>query len=147
MFIKTYRDTLVDIKLDGPTFFAPVINRVFQFVEECEGNPEAKLYHVLLILTDGGIHDMRETINQIVKCSTKPLSIIIVGIGDAEFKNMDILDADDFALYDSNGVRASRDIVQFVKYNDFIGDPCLLAEHILCEVPDQLVSYMSDNGK
>ena len=30
------------------------------------------------------------------------MSIIIVGIGDAEFKNMDILDADDNALYDSN---------------------------------------------
>ena len=54
---------------------------------------------------------MRDTINSVVKCSEKPLSIIIVGIGDANFKYMDILDADMHDLYDSNSVRASRDIV------------------------------------
>lgn len=45
---------------------------------------------------------MRETINSVVRCSILPLSIIIIGIGDADFKNMDILDADDHDLVDSN---------------------------------------------
>ena len=49
---------------------------------------KAKLYHVLLILTDGVIHDMRETINRIVYLSKEPLSIIIVGIGESDFENM-----------------------------------------------------------
>ena len=34
-----------------------------------------------------------------------------------------------------------------MKYNDYQGDIGLLAEQVLCEVPDQLVSYMMANDK
>lgn len=40
------------------------------------------MYHILLILTDGEIHDMEETKNIIIKASSLPLSIIIVGVGN-----------------------------------------------------------------
>ena len=140
--IELYRHSLPRIKLFGPTFFAPVLNEVYKFIQSKE-DEKFQLYHVLLILTDGGIQDMRETIDAIVKLSDKPLSIIIVGIGDADFSFMDILDADDFELVSSDKKVALRDIVQFVKYNDFKSDLGLLAEHVLCEVPDQLVSYMN----
>ena len=105
------------------------------------------MYHVILMLTDGCIHDMRETIDLIVKASDLPLSIIIIGIGNANFKNMEILDADEFELTDSYRNKAKRDIVQFVKYNDYAHDIGILAENVLCEVPDQFVTYMIDNGK
>lgn len=36
--------------------------------------------------------------NEIVKASILPLSIIIVGVGNADFSNMDVLDADDVPL-------------------------------------------------
>jgi hypothetical protein len=53
----------------------------------------------LLILTDGNIHDVRETIDLVVECSYEPLSVIIVGIGDdSDFASMSILDADDLEL-------------------------------------------------
>ena len=54
---------------------------------------------------------MRETIDLIVAASELPLSIIIIGIGNADFKNMEILDADEFDLTDSNRQKAKRDIV------------------------------------
>lgn len=73
-------------------------------------------YQVLLILTDGEIHDMDKTINLIVNNSRLPLSIIIVGIGKADFSNMNTLDGDN-GLFDSNGRKADRDIVQFVPFN------------------------------
>jgi len=38
-------------------------------------------YYVLLILTDGQIHDMESTKRLIVDSSKLPLSIIIVGVG------------------------------------------------------------------
>jgi hypothetical protein len=38
-----------------------------------------------LIITDGVITDFEKTVDQIVKASDKPLSIIIVGVGMAEF--------------------------------------------------------------
>ena len=68
------------------------------------------MYHCLLILTDGIIHDLRETVNRIVKGASYPLSIIIVGIGDADFTAMETLDSDDFDLVDGMGEAARRDI-------------------------------------
>ena len=40
---------------------------------------------MLLILTDGEIHDMKDTINWIVRGSAAPLSIVIVGLGQESF--------------------------------------------------------------
>ena len=49
---------------------------------------------------------------------------------------MEILDGDEEALY-STAYRKymSADIVQFVPYNEFKGNPHLLAKEILYEVP------------
>ena len=47
-----------------------------------------------MILTDGVISDMDDTVNAIVDASFLPMSIIIVGVGNADFADMEILDAD-----------------------------------------------------
>ena len=52
-------------------------------------------YFVLLMLTDGAISDMRETIKAIIHASRLPMSIIIVGVGGADFSAMNELDADE----------------------------------------------------
>jgi len=52
-----------------------------------------------LILTDGIINDMKQTIDEIVRGADLPLSIVIVGVGEADFYSMDVLDADDEPLY------------------------------------------------
>lgn len=65
-----------------------------------------------MILTDGIINDLEKTIDEVVLGSVLPLSIIIVGIGEADFDQMDLLDADDNPLYSKKlGKYASRDIV------------------------------------
>jgi len=47
------------------------------------------------------------------------------------------LDSDDVIMRNSRGQPATRDIVQFVEFNDFkSGDISLLAEEVLSEVPD-----------
>jgi hypothetical protein len=48
-----------------------------------------KKYHVLLILTDGAISDFSKTKNEIVDLSYLPCSIIIVGVGGADFGAME----------------------------------------------------------
>lgn len=53
----------------------------------------------MLIITDGIINDMKETIDEIVRGSSLPLSIVIVGVGTADFSNMDTLDADEEPLF------------------------------------------------
>ena len=76
-------------------------------------------YFVLLIITDGEITDMDQTRQAIVDSSRLPMSIIIVGVGKAEFKAMEVLDGDKGMLKSLSGVAAARDIVQFVPFRDF----------------------------
>lgn len=69
-------------------------------------------YFILLLITDGIINDMMPTIDEIVRASDLPLSIIIVGVGNSDFGSMDKLDADDEPLYSMKYKRKmSRDIV------------------------------------
>ena len=97
--MEAYRKSLNNVNLYGPTFFRPVLEKI---ISEIKMRVKIlDVYHVILMLTDGCIHDMRETIDLIVEASELPLSVIIIGIGDADFKNMEILDADEFELTDS----------------------------------------------
>ena len=58
-------------------------------------------YFVLLLLTDGVLSDMTETKKALIKASRYPMSVIIVGVGGADFSAMDELDSDDrlYELY------------------------------------------------
>jgi len=48
-----------------------------------------------LIITDGDLHDLSETKSLIVAASELPCAIIIVGIGNSDFKLMEVLDSDE----------------------------------------------------
>ncbi len=50
------------------------------------------------MLTDGAISDMANTKRAIIAASRLPMSIIIVGVGGADFSAMDELDSDDKKL-------------------------------------------------
>ena len=103
-------------------------------------------YQTLLILTDGEIHDMDRTIDLIIQAAQLPLSIIIVGVGNADFDNMNRLDGDN-GLYNSSGVRCQRDIVQFVPFREVQLNGDILARELLAELPGQVVQYMIMIGK
>lgn len=62
---------------------------------------------------------MDETRNAIVNASRLPMSIIIVGVGGADFTAMEFLDGDDGQLRSLSGEPAMRDIVQFVPFRQF----------------------------
>ena len=70
-----------------------------------------------MILTDGAIMDMPATIDAIISLSKLPCSIIIIGVGDAEFDSMEELDGDGGRLRNHREA-AQRDIVQFVSFKD-----------------------------
>lgn len=59
---------------------------------------------------------------------------------------MEALDADDVALKNSQGKPATRDIVQFVPFNQFRSSPSRLAAHTLKEIPGQIEQYMFMNN-
>ena len=99
-----------------------------------------------MILTDGMIDDIDNTVNELVEGSFLPLSVIIIGIGQADFSSMDALDADINPLVNNQGVRAARDIVQFVPFNKFESNPQRLAEEVLAEIPRQILQYYEMNN-
>ena len=86
----------------------------------------------MLLITDGEINDIDKTIDEIVRGSSLPLSIIIVGVGNENFKSMEVLDADDEPLYSqAYKKKMERDIVQFVPFREFKHNPILLAKETL----------------
>ncbi|KAI9136448.1 Copine-domain-containing protein [Paraphysoderma sedebokerense] len=143
--LAAYRSAISNVRLAGPTYFSVLINHLCDHIEqELKLNDGAVLnYHVLLILTDGVINDMEETVRAVIRGSHLPLSIVIVGVGEADFSNMHILDADENPLK-ADGVTQDRDIVQFVPFHLFSGidQHKKLAEEVLAEIPDQFLNYM-----
>ena len=144
--LKEYRNFIKTITLWGPTNFAPMINDLNREVKNNLNNGLVMLYNILMILTDGQINDMQDTIDALVEASFLPISVIIVGIGNGNFGNMDILDADDNPLYDRKRRKADRDLVQFVPFNNYKNDPPKLAEQVLEEIPRQVVEYYQHKG-
>uniref|UniRef100_A0AAX7TPW1 Copine-3 n=1 Tax=Astatotilapia calliptera TaxID=8154 RepID=A0AAX7TPW1_ASTCA len=141
--VDAYRHCLPQLKLWGPTNFSPIINHVACFARQALQQHVASNYFVLLIITDGVITDMDHTRAAIVEASRLPMSIIIVGVGGADFSAMEFLDSDDKLLQAPSGVVASRDIVQFVPFRNFQRNSVALAQSVLAELPDQVASFFN----
>ncbi len=141
--VECYKRNIPKIRLHGPTNFASIIKYVGDIAEFYVKNGVQYNYFVLLIITDGQITDMDNTTDQIVRCSSLPVSIVIVGVGNANFSEMDRLDADVNPLYSKlYQKKADRDIVQFVPFKDFASNPAELARQTLAELPRQFIDYM-----
>jgi len=111
--LDAYTHTLQNVKLSEPTNFAAMIEKIRddskRNVSDASVNGHRILlkYNILVFITDGAITDMEETINEIKTSSKYPMSIIIIGVGNAKFDQMKKLDGDDKTT-------EYRDIVQFV---------------------------------
>ena len=136
--IQAYHNALNVAQLYGPTKFAPIIRSTNDMIK---ADNDITNYQILMILTDGMIDDIDDTINELVEGSFLPLSIIIIGVGKADFSNMDVLDADDNPLVDSRGRKSARDLVQFVPFLKFEGNQERLAQEVLAEIPRQIIEF------
>ncbi|XP_076593163.1 copine-4 isoform X1 [Chaetodon auriga] len=145
--VEAYQACLPKLQLYGPTNIAPIIQKVANSASQEVHTKEAMQYFILLILTDGVITDMADTREAIVQASHLPMSVIIVGIGNADFSDMQMLDGDDGILRSPKGEPVLRDIVQFVPFRNFKhASPAALAKTVLAEVPNQVVDYYNSKG-
>ena len=132
--LDVYQRALQSVELYGPTLFKPIIHTSAEIASINTGTQAHQKYFVLLLVTDGAIHDMQATIDEIVLAANSlPLSIVIVGVGNADFTVMHTLDADEAALVSSRGESAHRDIVQFIPFSQYdalpphkLAEDCLL---------------------
>ena len=158
------------LKFAGPTCFAPIlrlsIKRCMKAFESngkdgSSSNSEnssnrgsvnyryfEQKYFILVILTDGWIHDLNETKKLIIEAANKPLplSIIIVGIGnDPNLSCMNQLISTKKKPLIHNGRKAKRNIVQFVPFsklsNDINYNYNQLAHTTLRKIPSQFLQF------
>ncbi|XP_024976584.1 E3 ubiquitin-protein ligase RGLG2-like [Cynara cardunculus var. scolymus] len=117
--LRRYRELVPQLRLAGPTSFAPIIEMAITIVEQSGGQ-----YHVLLIIADGQVtrsvdtergqlsQQERKTVEAIVKASEYPLSIILVGVGDGPWDMM--------REFDDNIPARSFDNFQFVNFTELM---------------------------
>lgn len=145
--LSKYTEVLGKIHLHGPTHFSEIIQKSAKFAESANVSQDRQQYFILLILTDGIINDLEETIDELVIGCNLPLSIIIVGVGNEDFSTMKLLDADVNPLFSKKyNKNVERDIVQFVPYKQFKGTPYALAREVLYEIPEQVLEFMRLNN-
>ncbi|CAN8072077.1 unnamed protein product [Agarophyton chilense] len=135
--LNMYRQTLYNVRLSGPTHFSEVIRAAAEHAN-VEVTQNQQSYSTLLIVTDGVISDMQSTLREISLASMLPMSIVIIGVGDADFTDMRELDGDDRDQ--------ERDIVQFVMFRQYRDTPEVLRSMVLEEIPGQLVQYMTQRN-
>lgn len=146
--LEAYVRSLHSVRLSGPTNFAPLIETVSRTAAQRINTQTDQNYDVLLILTDGVVSDFDLTVERIISASrSAPLSIIIIGIGNRNFRKMKELDSDDSLLTSADGMRqAVRDICQFVDFSEYERSPPeRLGAAVLAELPGNIVEYFVGN--
>ena len=128
----TFRTGLV---MSSPTTFDDVIRMAAKKATAWAQSKQS--YTILLIVSDGAVSDPHATAAVLKEVGDTPLSVVIVGVGNADFSSMEFLD-------DLQGVK--RDICQFVQFNKHSSSSSDLSSVTLREIPDQLVGYYTSHG-
>lgn len=117
--LSRYKELVPQLRLAGPTSFAPCIEMAMTIVEQSGGQ-----YHVLLIIADGQVTrsvdteagqlspQEQRTIDAIVEASKYPLSIVLVGVGDGPWDMM--------REFDDNIPARAFDNFQFVNFTQIM---------------------------
>ncbi|CAJ0636003.1 2937_t:CDS:10 [Entrophospora sp. SA101] len=136
--LSLYLQTLNTVELYGPTNFSPIIKLTANKIESELGTGNV----------NGVITDMDLTIRSIINASSLPLSIVIVGVGDADFSYMarlggPLVSKSDEALSGTIG----RSIVQFIAMKDYQAEAAgySLPKVLLEGIPDKFLDYMNKN--
>ncbi|CAL5187052.1 unnamed protein product [Lathyrus oleraceus] len=97
--LDCYKKVVPNLKLSGPTSYAPVIEAAMDIVEKSHGQ-----FHVLVIIADGQVTrsvdtndyelspQEEKTIKAIANASAYPLAIVLVGVGDGPWEDMQKFD-------------------------------------------------------
>merc|ERR1719335_1132547 len=135
--LKRYERIVQCANLSGPTNFAPIIRQATELVRR------SKEYHILLLIADGQVDEVQDTVNAIVEASNYALSIVMIGVGDGPWGLMEEFDDllpqrrfDNFQFVDFASV--------FARYPKESRD-CAFAVHALMEIPEQF-DYVKRHG-
>ena len=133
--IDAYQKTLAQVQLSSPANLSGMIDSAMKIAEGSQVNETNQKYHVLVVLTNGEIEDIKETINSTVRSSLQPMSIIIVVLNRENYVNIKALESSAESPLYSTELNDFADNVQIVEFDDFVHDQRLLAQKTLAKVP------------
>lgn len=140
--LHAYATSIASLQLSNPRHIAPVLLE-FRNLATQSYHTNPLLYHVALIVTNGSFVDEEESKQIIAAMENLPISILIVGVGADDFKQMDRFDAHTSTSHDPH---AKREFVQFIKFADYKGNHHSMSEALLRNVPKQLNSFYTKIG-
>merc|ERR1711871_1271392 len=85
--LERYLAVAPHVDLKGPTSFAPLIELAMEVVQA-----ESRVFHTLVILTDGHVTDEERDIQAICEASMLPIAIVVIGIGDGPWDDLESLE-------------------------------------------------------
>eukprot|EP00850_Spirogloea_muscicola_P007921 SM000041S15480 [mRNA] locus=s41:308659:313816:+ [translate_table: standard] len=150
--------TVRHVALAGPTLLAPLI---LEATHVAEAARHTKSYACLVIITDGVVVDLEATITAVVNASYLPMSIFIIGLGDASFNRMEVTIMPPFHFADAGahqvfetkkqklrtaaGVAAGRAAISFAAMRDH-KTVKEVSQRMLMELPAAVLDYMRAKG-
>mmetsp|Transcript_9087 Transcript_9087/g.10096 ORF Transcript_9087/g.10096 Transcript_9087/m.10096 type:complete len:269 (+) Transcript_9087:230-1036(+) len=124
-----YAEITPNVKLSGPTSFAPLIREAIKIVQQDGG------YHILVIIADGQVNNVQDTTQAIVEATKYPISIICIGVGDGPWDLME--------KFDDELPKRRFDNFQFVDYHGTMlraeNREVTFSVNALQEIPDQFL--------
>lgn len=125
--INVYRNKLPKLELAYPSDLSPLIEKCLERITE---ENDKTYYHILFIIMDGGVDDIEQTVESLVKASSMPLSVVIVGIGKS-FKRVETL------IEEQKKSKAEREVMMFVRSSE------QQSEDISKKISEQVLAYMT----
>ena len=125
--INVYRNKLPKLELAYPSDLSPLIEKCLDRITE---ENDKTYYHILFIIMDGGVDDIEQTVESLVKASKMPLSVVIVGIGKS-FKRVETL------IEEQKKSKAEREVAMFVRSSE------QQSEDISKKISEHVLAYMT----
>eukprot|EP00727_Mastigamoeba_balamuthi_P014355 m51a1_g9544 hypothetical protein (277) ;mRNA; r:852121-853505 len=127
--LARYNEIAPHVTMSGPTSFAPLIDKAIEIVQRTHQ------YHILVIIADGQVTAMQPTADAIVRATSYPLSITMIGVGDGPWDMME--------EFDDKLPTRRFDNFQFVNFHQVMSKPKVenfdveFAVAAMQEIPDQ----------
>ena len=108
--MEHYINSLNTVTMAEPTVYSEVLEFAANDSVKADSDTE---YTVVLLITDGGVTDLEQTKQVLVRLSRLAMSVVLVGVGRGDMTSLRQLDSDRARL-SAGDKQAARDIVQFV---------------------------------
>ena len=141
---ESYKECLKKISFCERVYLSPLIGNIKNLIAK---NNELNIYNIFFLLISNPPlkEDYQKCIDLFISNSFLPLSVIVVGIGDKEFKEIKNL-INKNRIFSSEGLERVRNNIYFVSMKNCNYNNEILKNKCLKEIPKQVVEFYKINN-